>query len=223
MGYSGKVKLQLKARELRHQGFSIREIQKKLKVSKSSVSLWVRDVRLTKKQIRKLYINKKTGGLKGSIVAAKNKIARREKLIKELRERGKKEIGNLSKRDKFLIGVALYFSEGGKGDRNLQFCNSDPRAIKFMVEWFKEFCEVPKEKMRASLYLHNNLDEVKAKMFWSKLTKIPLSQFGKTYLVKNNPKRLRKTKHIYGVFRLTISDANLHRKIMGWTSGILEN
>ena len=220
MSYPGKLKLKLKARELRRKGISVGEIQKRLKVSRSSVSLWVRDIKLTKNQLKKLYLNERTGALKGSIVAAMNKIKDREELTQKLKEEGIKEVGKLSKRNKFIAGVVMYFAEGGKTDKNVQFSNSDPRAIKFIVEWLKEFCKVPKEKFRGSLYLHDNLDEKKAKRFWSKLTNIPLRQFTKTYVVKNNPNRLRKTKHPYGVFRITVSNANLHRKIMGWIEGI---
>lgn len=222
MGYAGKIELRLKAQELRRSGLSVKAIQKKLKVSRSSVSLWVRDVRLTKKQTEKLYLNKRTGALKGSIVAARNKIRAREEITKKMMAEGKKEIGKLSKRDRFIIGIALYFAEGGKTDKNIQFSNSDPKAIKFMVDWFKEFCKTPEEKLRGSLYLHDNLNENKARKFWSKTTEIPLKQFTKTYIVKNNPKRLRKTKNNYGVFRITISNANLHRKIIGWTSGLFK-
>jgi DNA-binding transcriptional MerR regulator len=222
MSYTGKLELKLKARKLRKKGFSIKEIQKRLKVSRSSVSLWVRDIKLTKKQLEKLYLNQRTGCLKGSIIAAMNKIRKREELTRKLIEKGEKEIGGLSKRDKFIAGVAMYFAEGGKTDKNIQFSNSDPKAIKFIMGWLREFCKIPQEKFRGSLYIHDNLNEKKAKIFWSKLTNIPLKQFTKTYVVRNNPKRLRKVKHPYGVFRVAISKANLHREIMGWISGIFK-
>ena len=222
MGYSGKLELKLKARNLRKRGLSIKKIQRKLKVSRSSVSLWVRDVKLTKKQLEKLYLNKKTGNLKGSIIAAMNKIKKREEITQRLMREGTKEIGKLSKRDKFIAGIAMYFAEGSKTDGSINFSNSDPLAIKFMVNWFREVCDVPEEKFRCSLYIHDNLDEKKAKKYWSKLTEIPLSQFRKSYIVKNNPHRLRKVKHIYGVLRITTSNINLHRKIMGWINGIFE-
>ncbi|PIS17212.1 MAG: hypothetical protein COT59_01910 [Candidatus Nealsonbacteria bacterium CG09_land_8_20_14_0_10_42_14] len=222
MVYAGKLEEKLKARFLRKRGLSVKEIQRRLGVSRSSVSLWVREVRLTKRQLRKLYLNKKTGGLKGSIIAAMNKIRQREAITKKLMEKGIKEVGRLSKRDKFITGIAMYFAEGDKGDKNVSFSNSDPRAITFMVSWLQNVCRVPKEKFRVSIYLHDNLDEKKAKRFWSRLTKIPLSQFRKSYIVKNNPYRLRKVRHIYGVARVTVSDANLHRKIMGWISGIFK-
>ncbi|XOB41097.1 MAG: helix-turn-helix domain-containing protein [Candidatus Nealsonbacteria bacterium] len=222
MVYVGKLELKLKARKLRKKGISIKEIQKTLGVSRSSVSLWVRDVRLSKSQLEKLYLNKKTGALKGSIIAAMNKIRAREELTKRLIKEGIRELGDLSKRDRFIAGVSMYFAEGEKGDKHVAFSNSDSRSIKFMMSWLREFCKIPEAKFRGSIYLHDNLDEKKAKKFWSKLTKIPLSQFTKTYIVKNNPNRLRKTKNIYGVFRIRISDVNIQRKIIGWISGLFK-
>ncbi len=217
----GKLDLKIKARELRKRGLSIKEIKKKLNVSLSSVSIWVRDIKLNKDQLKKLYLNKKTGNLRGSIIAAQNKIKKREKITKELNEQGKKEVSKLSKRDRFIAGIAIYSGEGGKTDRDISFVNTDPQMVKFMMSWFKEFCNVPTEKFRGSLYIHDDLNEKKAKVFWSRLTKISLSQFTKSYIVKNNKNRLRKKKHSYGVFRIKITDALLHRKIIGWVDGLL--
>lgn len=42
-----KFKEKIKARELRHRGESIKDIARKLKVSKGSVSRWCRDIELT--------------------------------------------------------------------------------------------------------------------------------------------------------------------------------
>ena len=222
MGYAGKLDLKLKARSLRKSGLSIGEIQKRLRISRSSASIWVRDIRLNRKQLEKLYLNKKTGALRGSIIAAMSKIRKREKLTKKLMQEGEKEVGRISRRDKFIAGIAMYFAEGDKADKSVGFSNTDPQAIKFMVDWFRKICKVPEEKFRCSIYIHDNLNEKEAKKFWSDLTKISLSQFRKSYIVKNNPNRLRKVKHKYGVLRITISNVNLHRKIMGWISGIFQ-
>jgi transcriptional regulator with XRE-family HTH domain len=222
MSYAGKLNLKLEAQRLRKNGLSIKEIEKRLNVSRSSISLWVRDVKLTEEQLNKLYSNKKTGQLKGCIIAAKNKIKAREELTKRLLREGLNEIGPLSERDKFITGVAMYFAEGSKGDKNVSFSNSDPLSIKFMFDWLRLFCKVPENKFRMNLYLHDNLNEKKAKKFWSELITIPLDQFGKSYIVKNNPSRFRKTKHIYGIARITVSNTNLHRRIMGWIAGLFQ-
>ena len=223
MSYAGKLELKLKARKLRNSGLSIKDIEKKLKVSRSSVSLWVRDVVLTQKQINKLYANKITGSLRGSYIASRNNIKRTKELIKKSIEEGEEEVGNLSSRDKFIAGVAMYFAEGTKSSSNVSFSNSDPRSISFMADWFRRICKVPEEKFRCYLYIHDDLDERRAKKYWSDLINIPLEQFRKSYIVKNNTKRLRKVKHIYGILRLTVSDANLSRKIAGWIVALLKN
>lgn len=217
----GKLDLKLKAKELRKKGLSVKEIKKRINVSLSSVSVWVRDVKLNKKQLNKLYLNKKTGSLRGSIVAAQNKIKERERITKILNRQGRKDIGKLNKKERFVAGVAIYAGEGGKTDRDISFVNSDPRMIKFMANWFKDFCGVSKEKFRGSLYIHDDLNEKKAKLFWSELSGIPLSQFTKSYIAKNKENRLRKKKHNYGIFRIKVSNAFLHRKIIGWVDGLL--
>lgn len=222
MGYAGKLEEKQKAQELRKRGLSVREIQKKLGVSRSSVSLWCRDIQLTQKQLEKLYLNQKTGALRGCIIGAKKKQKERESETGKLIKVGKAQIGSLNKRDLFIAGVALYAGEGEKTDGAIGFSNSDYRTIRFMMKWFREICGVSENKFRGSLYIHDNLDEKKAKKYWSNITKIPLPQFTKSYIAKDNPNRLRKTKHNYGVFRIRISDAKLHRRIIGWIKGILE-
>ena len=173
MSYAGKPKLRLRTRKLRKQGLSIKAIEEKLKVSRSSVSFWTRDIQLTKAQLRRLYLNKKTGQLRGCIVAANNKKQARLHQIEELKYQGMKEMGRMSKRDRFVAGVAMYFAEGSKRDSSVQFSNSDPRAIKFMADWIREFCKPSEKRFRASIYIHDNLNISEAKRFWSKLIDIP--------------------------------------------------
>lgn len=221
MGYTGYLELKQKAIQLRKKGLSVRNIQKKLKVSKSSVSIWTRDVKLTKKQIAKLYENKINGQIKGSFVNAKKQQEERIRKTLELHHIGIEEVGKLTKRDRFMIGIALYSGEGTKGDRNCAFANSDPSLIKFMISWFREFCKMPNSKLRGNLWIHENLNKANAEKFWSKLTKIPLSQFQKTYVVKNKTIKIRKNIHEYGVFSIRFTDATIHRKLMGWIKGIL--
>lgn len=135
---------------------------------------------------------------------------------------GQKEVGKLSKRDRFLIGVALYSAEGTKTDKQVVFSNSDPKLIKFMSDWFREFCNIDESKIRGRLWIHENRNEEKARFFWSKLCNIPINQFHKSYIAENkiNSKKIRKNIHEYGVFGISFSNAKTHRKIMGWIAGI---
>ena len=221
MGYAGKIAEKSKARELRKKGYSVRQIEEKLSVSRSSVSLWCRDIILADDLVDKLYLNKKTGALKGSYVASQNKIKARKQAEKRFIERGKKTVGLLSNRDLFISGIALYAAEGEKTGGTMGLSNSDPRIIKLFLKWLRQFFEVPEEKLRASLYLHDNLDELAAKKYWSKITKVPLTQFCKTFVVKNKYNSFRHSKHVNGVLRVRVSDINLLRQILGYIDGLL--
>jgi hypothetical protein len=218
MGYFGKIEDKFRAQNLRRQGLSYKEILRVISVSKSTISLWCRDIQLTEKQKARLLRNKQFGQQKGSLVAAEIKRKMRIERIEKIKISAKKDLGKIINRDIFITGIALYAAEGTKRDGRAAFANSDPKLIKFMTNWFMNIAKVPKEKLRGAIWLHEELDEVKAKKFWSDLTGIPKNQFHKTYIAKiqNGNKKIRKNIHQYGVFTVRFSDSAIHRKIMGW-------
>lgn len=219
----GKLEEKLKAQELRKKGLSYGEIRQQIHVSKDTLSRWCQDIVLTKIQKERLLVNKIFGQKKGSLIAADNK--RRARLIrtKNIFRDAKKELGRMSKRDRFITGIALYAGEGYKTDGKGGFTNSDPILIGFMIKWFQEFCDIPLPKIRGAIWIHDNLDIVVAKGFWSKLTGIPETQFHKTYIAinKKDSRKIRKNIHQYGVFAIKFSDSATHRRIMGWISALL--
>jgi len=225
VGYAGKLKEKEIAIKLRKKGKSYNEIRNVISISKSTLSHWCRDIILSPAQLERLLKRKLRGSEKGRIIGAKIQQQRRLKQIDFFRKQGAKDIGKLSNRDKFLIGIALYAGEGSKGDKSAEFANSDPVFIKFMMNWFIKFCNVPMHKFRGAIWIHENLNAMKARKFWSKLTEIPESQFNKTYIAENkvNSRKIRKKRHEYGVFSIRISDVKTQRKILGWISGILNS
>ena len=225
MGYFGKIEEKALALKLRRRGLSYSEIQKLVKVSKDTLSRWCRDIILSPEQIERLRKRKLKGSERGRIIGAKKLQEKRLREIELLNLSGKKDVGDLSKRDRFLIGVSLYAAEGVKSDRNVEFSNSDPRMISFMMKWFREFCDISEDRFRGAIWIHDNLDKHKAVKYWSKLTKIPVNQFHKTYVVRNkeNSRKVRKKRNEFGVFSVRVSSAKTQRKIMGWVSGILSS
>lgn len=223
MGYAGKIEEKIKAQELRLQGYSYNEILLQVKVSKDTLSRWCKDIILTKQQESRLINNKLLGQRKGSIVAAENKRSKRINRTKEIFDQSRKEIGKLNKRDRFVFGVALYAGEGSKSDGKASFVNANPSYIRFMTNWFQEFCGIQIKKMRGSIWLHEANNEIEARLYWSKISGIPQSQFHKTYLVKDkkNSKKIRKNIHSYGIFSIKFYRSDTQRKIMGWISAFL--
>lgn len=224
MGYYGKLELKQKAQKLRKRGRSYQEITRLLNVPKSTISDWCKDIILSDKQIFRLYKNKLTGALKGSAIASQKKILTRLKSTELLFKQGLQEVGQLSKRDKFIAGIAYYSSEGTKTDKGCAFANADPKIICFMINWFREFGGLPVNKFHGAIWIHKNQGEQAALNYWSSLTSIPKTNFYKSYIVenKNKSKKIRKQIHPYGIFSLYVSNVALQRKIMGWIGGVLQ-
>lgn len=213
------------AQNLRRKGFSYGEILQKVDVSKDTISRWCKDIELTDKQKIRLMNNKKFGQKKGSLVAAENKRKKRIQNTELIFKEAVSLLGNLDKRDRFLAGIALYAGEGDKTGYSVSFANSDPLLIMFMMKWFREFLSVPEDKFRGAIWLHEELNETKAKDYWSNLTGIPTKQFHKTYIAKNkaDSKKIRKNIHNFGVISIRFSDVNKLRKILGWISALLND
>lgn len=225
MGYYGKLEEKESAIKLRKIGYSYGEILKTIKVSKDTISRWCKDIELTQKQKNRLLEKKVNGQRKGSLVAAENKRHFRQERTRNIFIEAKRQLEGLTVRDKFITGIALYAAEGNKSDSNSSFANSDPKIIKFMMEWFRKFCNIPDNKFRGAIWLHENLDISRAINFWSKLTKIPKKQFHKTYIAgnKTNSNKIRKNIHSYGVFSIRFSSVDIQRKITGWISALFND
>lgn len=220
-----KSKERNKARELRLQGESIKEIAKKLKVSKGSISIWCRDIELTSQQIEKLQKRMLAGSYKGRLKGARIQLQRRLKKIASLQKEGTKLLGSLSRRDLFLIGTGLYWGEGNK-QRRARITNSDPEIIKFAINWFRYIWKIPKNHFTLQVLINKihrrRVSEVEK--YWSRITGLPKSQFTKTTLIKaKNRKFYKNFKTHYGTLVISIRrSGELRHKIMGLISNIIK-
>jgi len=225
MGYYGRLEDKIRARKLRKRGYSYKEIIEVISASKDTISHWCRDIELTDDQIKRLIEKRNTGAKIGCFKGAKVQKERRLAVTQKLRELGIEDVGSLSKRERFLVGIALYAGEGAKKDGDISFANSDPRMIKFMISWFREFMEIDETRIRGAMWLHEGLSERKAKKFWSDLTGIPINHFHKTYIAKNKKgsKKIRKHLHKHGIFSIRYASTEWHRRLQGWILGVLDD
>ena len=162
MGYRGKLAEQRQARHLRRSGLPLGEIAARLGVSKSSVSLWVRDVEFTP-------LPRPVRGRRREPNALQR---RKQAEIDRLLAGGQLRVGRLSEREFLVAGVALYAGEGAKRDGAVKFANSDPRMIAFYCAWLRRFFQIDETRLRLRLYLHEGLDLDASITFWSELTGI---------------------------------------------------
>jgi hypothetical protein len=209
MGYRGKVVEQARARDLRAAGRTVPDIAAELGVSRSSVSLWVRDVPLPAPLRRRV-------GHRGPNALQRRKAAE----IAAADEAGRSRMGDLSDRDLLVAGTALYAGEGAKADGSVKFANSDPRMIRLFLRWLRTFFEIDETRLRGWLYLHEGLDVEKAIRHWSEITGIPPNQFGKPYRAVPDPS-IRRAKHEMGCLTVAYSCSRTHREVMGLMRALL--
>lgn len=213
-----------KAIQLRKLGFSYNEILQKVPVAKSTLSVWLRETGVAKRQKQKLTEKRKAAQQKAQEACRKNRILRENEII----EKARKEIGNISKRELWIIGIAIYWAEGAKQKDNnvsqgVSFGNSDLKMILLFKKWLNECCDIENERFCYRIYIHETADIAKAKKFWTNLLGEKVEKF---YLKKHDPKTIRKNvgENYNGLLRMDIKKStDLNRKIRGWILGINEN
>jgi hypothetical protein len=124
---------------------------------------------------------------------------------------------NLSIMDEKLkiAGVMLYWAEGTLKGSTVDFANSNPEMIKIFLKFLREICGIKEERLRVYLYAYTYQDIEKVKLYWHKVTKVPLVRFTKPYIRKNNL-NLSNRKLPYGLIHIRYNDKRLVLLIKNW-------
>ncbi|SED44728.1 hypothetical protein SAMN05216483_3858 [Streptomyces sp. 2131.1] len=218
---NAKDDLRARARELRLEGKTYDQIQMELGCSKSSISLWVRDLPKPAPRTRE---EASAFSKRGWEIV----LQRRERERQETKRAAEHEIGALTERELFLLGVGLYWAEGTKDKpharrERVTFVNSDPAMIQIFLAWLA-LVGVSPDSLRFHLMIHESADVVAAENYWAGLTGTDVSEFGKTTLKKHNPKTNRKNvgDDYRGCLVIQVrQSAELYRRIEGWWCGIV--
>ncbi len=219
-----KSKEKLIARKLRIKGVSVKEIAKQLHLSKSTVSLWVRDIILNIEQLEKLNHRRIEGAERGRMLGALKQKKIRLMRIKRGIVEGKSILSRLNKREFLIAGIALYWAEGTKKKREIAFCNSDPKMIQFMINWLKCNFNIPTERLSCYVginKIHKKREKI-VKNYWSKMSGIPISQFTKTSLKKVKNKKIYANFNThYGTLTIKVkSSSQYYYDIIGLIEGL---
>lgn len=213
-------------RELRARGYTYLEIVAELGVSKSSASLWCRDMprvgRLSNEEIRKR-------NAEGVSAFWAKESPRREARRQEISDRAGAEIGALTDREVIIAGAMAYWCEGSKNKpyrrigNDVAFINSDPKLILFFLRILK-VAGIERERIYCRVSIHESADVAGAERFWQQVTAMPADQFRRTTLKRHNPATTRKNTgddyHGCLIVRV-LGAAELYRKIEGWATAVM--
>lgn len=215
-----KLEERSKARQLRHQGFSIKQIATILDVSKSSVSGWVRDIELSKDVLANINERSRLGREHARESRLKNILNQRTTLY----EKCKAEILPLSSRDLWITGLMLYAGEGRKvwniSSQPIELTSSEPDILRIFINFLTKVCNIPRKEIKIRLFLYPDINLKEAENFWARELKIPLRQFQRSFIKQSysNPSHTRRSK--YGTAHIVLYNAELYRKILGWLRAV---
>ncbi|MCJ1678973.1 hypothetical protein MTF65_16835 [Streptomyces sp. APSN-46.1] len=220
---NAKDDLRARARELRLQGLTYDAIQVELGCSKSSISLWVRDLPKPERTHRPPGTDM-VRAQQGRAEA----YARRKSEYEATRRAAQDEIGELTDRELFLLGVGLYWAEGGKTKPHqphpqISFVNSDAGMIRTFLAWLR-LMGVTDDRLRFTLQIHETADVAKAEQYWIDTVGLDASHFGKTTLKRHNPRTNRR--NVGDTYRgclavRVLKGSDLYRRIEGAWCGIV--
>jgi transcriptional regulator with XRE-family HTH domain len=205
-----------RARELREKrGYSIKQIAAILGVSRSSVSLWVRDIRLTEEQHEAL---RQRNPIYNKQVAGRGTTAARRRAER----RGFQDHGRaLARRGDLLhvTGCMLYWAEGWKDRNSLQFSNSDPEMVALFVEFLRSCLGVRDEHIRLACYLYaDHVDRQREiERFWLDATGLPGSSLRRSIVNVYSKYSARKRMNMlpYGTCRVVVNRTRVVQSIYG--------
>jgi len=221
-----KDEVRARAIRLRLEGRSYREIHSELDVSKSTLSVWLRDVPLTAEHRAALAARQRDGVMLRATAIRAARQTRERRTIEEAAA----EIGPLSDRDVFVAGVAAYWAEGtknkpGQPSTRVTFINSDPAMIRLFLHWLS-LLGVGTDALTFRVNIHERADVEGATRYWSEVVNEPVGLFQRPTLKRHNPRTNRKNvgNGYHGCLVVKVRrSTELNRRIQGWFQGIASN
>ena len=211
---------------MRKSGKTYSEILEEIPVAKSTLSKWLKSVGLATAQKQRITQKRLEAAQRGADSRRDTRLRELEALI----VKGQDNVGRLSARELWLIGVALYWAEGSKQKESdpshgVIFSNSDVDMVNVFVRWL-HLMEVQESEYIIELYVHETRRRELStfKRWWAVQLGLPIKKIDRAYFKKGNIKTNRKNVYdlYHGLIRIKVrSSTVLNRKINGWIHGIV--
>lgn len=158
-------------------------------------------------------------GVIGRVKAAEWHRKERIEREKHYRSMGAMNVGKLSQREIFLIGLSLYWAEGAKTYRRILFANSDPAMVKLFIACLETSFGINKKRLTFRIQINYNhlsrIDQIET--YWVKLLEVDRSQFTKANIIRVQAKKSYPDPEKYfGLINVVVKrGTNLSYQIMG--------
>ena len=211
---------------LRREGKTYHEIRQRFGIAKSTLWRWLKAEGLVNTQLQRRTELSRLAQRRAVIAIRAKRLARTLAVM----EPARKQVGGLSPRHLWLIGVALYWAEGAKQKphniaQGVVFSNTDPAMLRIFLAWLRDVCHISSEDLAFEIYIHESANIESARQFWASTLQIPAERF-RIRLKRHNPSPRRRNigEHYAGLVRISVpKSAQLNRRITGWVEGIVQS
>ena len=184
--------------KLRKKGYSYNYIAEKTGYAVSTLSYHLRHIPFTPNK----FTRTKIGSARAQAAMTKNK--QKQDSYHKAKKQAVNDIGTMSERDFFMLGLGLYIGEGSKTHDTTRLVNADSEIIKLFLKWVT-LLGIPRENISMRIHLYPESDIQSAVDFWSKETRIPKGQFQKACIdTRVGKDRKRQSRHEYGTAHVTV-------------------
>jgi hypothetical protein len=202
--------------KLRRNGASLRDVEKKLNIPRSTLSYWFKDVTLSSFQKAKLFKNWQNALGKARIEAVKWHNEQKQIRLKQARTFALKTLSELNTRDTKILEISLamlYLGEGAKTSLGLSLGNTNSLILKFFISSLELVYGLDRKKIHCELHLRHDQNALKIKEYWSNELNIPIENF--TSVAFDLRTKGSKTYFDYkGVCVLRCSNTAIQRRLM---------
>ena len=218
-----KVQEKRQAISLRKAGHTYSEILSRIpNVSKGTLSLWCSNIELTPKQIENIANRSESNREISRFAAAATNRRRRIERDAIIYEIAKKDFYRYKNDPLFILGIGLYWAEGGKTQRQFKFTNSDSVMTRTMLTWIEKYLDIDRSKIKPRLYIHKIYEHENCKSFWSRELGIPETNFMRD-VYKPATHNFKRHEDYKGCIRIDVGGVNNWVKFDAWQKLLVEN
>lgn len=172
--------------KLRKAGLSIPEINKETHVPITTIQRNVKGIEIPDEHRKRL--REKQGGAKERARGMRENCASEAFSM----------LGTLSKRDRLILLLGIYWGEGTKKD--FAMINSDPEMLQAFLVSLREVFGISQNNLGAGLRIHKGISETGARNYWSRALGIAPESFHRIEVVEGK----KKGKLPYGMCRVRV-------------------
>ena len=204
------------ARKLRReQGLPLNKIARRVGASKSSVSLWVRDIELTPEQHEALHGADALHYRTAKIHYARSVTFRQRRIRWQIEGR----VTAMSGDPFHAAGCMLFWAEGSKARNHAAIVNADPEVIRLFARFLRRYFDTPNEQFRVAcnLFADHLAKREEIEDFWLDIVGVPRSCLTKTMVNRYSrySQKKRANKLPYGTCRVTLHSTRIAQHLYG--------